>query len=158
MTHKYKISGMTCNGCRSTVEKALQRVEGVSNVEVNLQDEQAVIEMKQHVPVTKLKQALEETKGSYSIALPCEDEGSSQTNMTHTYDVHGMTCNGCRSHVEKTLNEVEGVTKALVNLEKEEAVIEMDKHIPLITFQKKLEEDGGTYSITVPGEKPKKTV
>jgi len=79
MTHKYKISGMTCNGCRSTVEKALQGVEGVSNVEVNLQNEQAFIEMKQHVPVAKLQQALEETKGSYSIALPLEDEGSSQT-------------------------------------------------------------------------------
>ncbi len=76
--------------------------------------------------------------------------------MTHTYAVHGMTCNGCRSRVEKTLNEVEGVTKASVDLEKEEAMIEMYKHIPLKTFQKKLEEDGGTYSITVPGEKPKK--
>lgn len=79
MPHIYKITGMTCNGCRSTVEKALQGVEGVSNVEVNLQNEQAVIEMKQHVPVAKLQQALEETKGSYSIALPLEDEGSSQT-------------------------------------------------------------------------------
>ena len=29
--------------------------------------------------------------------------------MTHNYTVHGMTCNGCRSHVEKILNEVEKV-------------------------------------------------
>jgi Cu2+-exporting ATPase len=62
--------------------------------------------------------------------------------MQHTYAVHGMTCNGCRSHVEKALSEVEGVTNASVNLEKEEAIIEMEKHIPLKIFQKKLEMDG----------------
>ncbi|MBK5193873.1 MAG: heavy-metal-associated domain-containing protein, partial [Flavobacteriaceae bacterium] len=45
--------------------------------------------------------------------------------MKHIYKISGMTCNGCRSHVEKTLNEVEGVSKASVDLEKAEAVIEM---------------------------------
>lgn len=72
--------------------------------------------------------------------------------MTHNYTIHGMTCNGCRSHVEKVLNEVEGVTAAEVDLEKAEAVIEMGSHVPLSKFQAALEEDGGTYSITLPGE------
>ena len=72
--------------------------------------------------------------------------------MTHTYKIHGMTCNGCRSHVEKTLSEIEGVSKASVNLEKAEAVIEMEKHIPLNVFQKALEEDGGKYSISLPDD------
>src|SRR5690554_148798 len=72
--------------------------------------------------------------------------------MTHNYTIHGMTCNGCRSHVEKVLNEVEGVTAAKVDLEKAEAVIEMDSHVPLSKFQAALKEDGGTYSITLPGE------
>ncbi|AUS05967.1 heavy metal translocating P-type ATPase [Pseudotamlana carrageenivorans] len=72
--------------------------------------------------------------------------------MKHTYHIHGMTCNGCRSHVEKTLSEVSGVSKASVNLEKAEATIEMDSHIPLETFQKALEEDGGSYSIHNQGE------
>ncbi|MBK5213050.1 MAG: copper-translocating P-type ATPase [Flavobacteriaceae bacterium] len=72
--------------------------------------------------------------------------------MTHTYKIHGMTCNGCRGHVEKTLSEIEGVSKASVNLEKAEAVIEMEKHIPLNVFQKALEEDGGKYSISLPDD------
>jgi len=41
--------------------------------------------------------------------------------MIHTYKIHGMTCNGCRSHVEQTLSEIEGVSKVSVNLEKAEA-------------------------------------
>ncbi|QQX77019.1 MULTISPECIES: heavy metal translocating P-type ATPase [Aequorivita] len=72
--------------------------------------------------------------------------------MKHTYHIYGMTCNGCRGHVEQTLSEVEGVTNASVNLEKAEAVIEMEKHIPLKIFEKALEDDGGRYSISLPDD------
>ncbi|WP_276168677.1 heavy metal translocating P-type ATPase [Zobellia alginiliquefaciens] len=74
--------------------------------------------------------------------------------MTHTYHIHGMTCNGCRGHVEQTLSKVAGVTSASVNLEKEEAVIEMESHITLDTFQQALKDDGGSYSIHDLGEGP----
>ncbi|MEZ4968511.1 MAG: heavy metal translocating P-type ATPase [Flavobacteriaceae bacterium] len=72
--------------------------------------------------------------------------------MRHTYKIHGMTCNGCRSHVEHTLNAVDGVIHATVDLEKAEAIIEMDGHIPVSTFKKALEDDGGAYGISLPGE------
>lgn len=72
--------------------------------------------------------------------------------MKHTYHIHGMTCNGCRSHVEETLSKVEGVTKAIVSLEKAEATIEMESHIPIKTFQKALKNDGDRYSIHKQGE------
>ncbi|WP_299381747.1 heavy metal translocating P-type ATPase [uncultured Lacinutrix sp.] len=67
--------------------------------------------------------------------------------MKHTYHIHGMTCNGCRSHVEDTLSKVKGVLIATVDLEKAEATIEMDSHIALETFQEALKNDGGRYSI-----------
>ena len=67
--------------------------------------------------------------------------------MKHTYHIHGMTCNGCRSHVKETLSKVKGVSKASVNLETAEATIEMESHIPIETFQKALKDDGGSYSI-----------
>ena len=55
--------------------------------------------------------------------------------MKHTYKIHGMTCNGCRNHVEGTLSKVKGVSKATVNLAKAEATIEMESHIPIEKFQ-----------------------
>jgi cation transport ATPase len=67
--------------------------------------------------------------------------------MKHTYHIQGMTCNGCRNHVEQTLSKVEGVTNASVNLEKAEATIEMESHIAIETFQEALQNDGGRYSI-----------
>ncbi len=67
--------------------------------------------------------------------------------MTHTYQIAGMTCSGCRNHVQKTLSEVEGVTEVQVNLEDKSASISMEKHIPLETFKNALEKDGGKYTI-----------
>ena len=58
--------------------------------------------------------------------------------MKHTYTVTGMTCNGCRTSVEEKLNALDDVINAAVDLEKEEAIIEMDKHISLDTLQKAL--------------------
>ncbi|WP_394907936.1 heavy metal translocating P-type ATPase [uncultured Mesonia sp.] len=72
--------------------------------------------------------------------------------MKHTYHIHGMTCNGCRSHVEKTLSKVEGVSKATVDLEKAEATIEMESHIPIETFQEALKKDSDRYTIHNQGE------
>lgn len=67
--------------------------------------------------------------------------------MKHTYHIHGMTCNGCRSHVEETLSKIEGVLKATVDLDKTEATIEMESHIPIEKFQEALKKDGDRYSI-----------
>ena len=72
--------------------------------------------------------------------------------MKHTYHIHGMTCNGCRSHVEETLSKVEGVSKATVDLEKAEATIEMESHIPIETFQEALKKDSDRYTIHNQGE------
>lgn len=67
--------------------------------------------------------------------------------MKHIYHINGMSCNGCRGHVEKTLNQIEGVTNASVDLEKAEATIEMENHIPLEALQAAMKKDGGSYSI-----------
>ena len=72
--------------------------------------------------------------------------------MKHTYHIQGMTCNGCRNHVEQTLSKIEGVTNAVVNLEKAEATIEMESHIAIDKFQEALKADGGRYSIHKNGE------
>ncbi len=152
MKHTYKISGMTCNGCRSHVEKTLNEVEGVSKASVDLEKAEAVIEMDKHIEIEKFQKALEEGGGNYQIFL--HGEAPVENKMSHTYKITGMSCNGCRSHVEKTLNEVGGVGKASVNLEKAEAVIEMDKHIEIEKFQEALKEGGGDYQIFLPGIAP----
>ena len=67
--------------------------------------------------------------------------------MQYTYHIHGMTCNGCRSHVEHTLAQIKGVSSVEVNLEKAEAVLEMENKVALKKLQEALKKDGGRYSI-----------
>lgn len=55
---------MTCNGCKASVEKALQSLNNVENVEVNLETSEAVITMKQHISTKTLQSALSD---KYSI-------------------------------------------------------------------------------------------
>jgi Cu+-exporting ATPase len=72
--------------------------------------------------------------------------------MNHKYAIYGMSCNNCRAHVEEALKKVEEVTSVTVDLQKSEAVIEMESHIPLEKFQEALKKEGGNYSISLPGD------
>lgn len=68
-------------------------------------------------------------------------------HSTKTYKVSGMTCNGCRTNVEKKLNEIPGV-QASVKLETGEAELHTQEELPLTTLQEKLTELGDHYHIT----------
>jgi Cu+-exporting ATPase len=61
--------------------------------------------------------------------------------MIHTYTITGMSCNGCRTKVEKALNEIDGV-EATVSLDPPVATIKMEKHLPIFKFQKALYTEG----------------
>ncbi|MFM2368225.1 MAG: hypothetical protein RL619_525 [Bacteroidota bacterium] len=67
--------------------------------------------------------------------------------MKHTYIVTGMSCDGCRSKVEKTLNVIDGI-QATVSLDPPMATITMDKHIPTVQLQDALTA-AGNYTITM---------
>ena len=72
--------------------------------------------------------------------------------MKHTYNIQGMTCEGCRAHVEQALSKVEEVSSVTVDLKKANAVIEMKSHISIEKLQEVLKNDGGNYNISLPGE------
>ncbi|TJY37100.1 heavy metal translocating P-type ATPase [Pontimicrobium aquaticum] len=149
MKHKYQIQGMTCKGCLRTVKNALSEVQGVVDVAIDFENKTAKIEMGQHIEIEKFEQAVQEKKSKYHIH-PFKSDGI----KTRKYPINGMTCNGCRSHVEKTLAKVDGVVEVTVNLEKAEAVIDMETIIPFETFQETLKKDGDTYTIYKAGQRP----
>ncbi len=65
-----------------------------------------------------------------------------------------MTCNGCRSSVEKALNSIAGV-EATVSLDPPIATLIMKEHVPLVQLQETLSK-AGKYSISM--ESPIDTV
>jgi Cu2+-exporting ATPase len=54
--------------------------------------------------------------------------------------------------VEEALKKVDGIKSVSVDLQRAEAVIEMEYHIPLEKFQEALKNEGGNYSISMPGD------
>lgn len=106
------IEGMTCASCVRRVEKALQKVEGVGQVAVNLATEQAVVQPAGAAPVDRqaLVQAIE--RAGYTIPA-----------QTIELAVEGMSCASCVGRVERALKAVPGVSEAAVNLATERAVV-----------------------------------
>jgi len=72
--------------------------------------------------------------------------------MKHTYQITGMSCNGCKTHVTEALSKIENVQDVSVSLEEETAEIEMSEHVELETFQEALNQLSGDYSIHQPGD------
>lgn len=54
------IEGMQCNHCKMTVEKALNSINGITKVEVSLENKNAVIECEKDVDDKDIKEAIEE--------------------------------------------------------------------------------------------------
>ena len=72
--------------------------------------------------------------------------------MKHTYQITGMSCNGCKSHVTEALSEIEHIQDVAVSLEEETAEIQMSEHVELETLQEALNQLSGNYSIQLPGD------
>ena len=54
------IEGMQCNHCKMSVEKALNSIEGITSVEVNLENKNAVIEYSKEIENDKIKSVIED--------------------------------------------------------------------------------------------------
>jgi len=72
--------------------------------------------------------------------------------MKHTYKITGMTCDGCRKHVQSTLSKVAGVNEVSIDLAEKEATVIMEAHVPIELMKEALKNDGGRYDIHLPGE------
>lgn len=58
MKHIYKITGMTCGSCKTSVENSLRDIDDVSDVEVNLENKEATITMDKHIDIVELQKSL----------------------------------------------------------------------------------------------------
>ena len=66
MTHSYKITGMTCGGCVSSVSIALKKIEGIKDINIDLSTGMASISMEKHINTEAMQKKLLE-KGNYII-------------------------------------------------------------------------------------------
>lgn len=109
-TVQLKILGMSCASCVARVEKALNKVNGMTAT-VNLATECAQVQA-DHLDYATLQKAVQ--KAGFELDLQHFD-----------LNIVGMTCASCVARVEKALKKVPGVRHASVNLTTEHAHIEV---------------------------------
>ena len=154
------VTGMTCASCVRRIEKALSKVEGVSEASVNLATEKAkVVYDPQATTVEAMKRAVE--RAGYGVReLPVETPEPLATVVEEpvsgemTLPVEGMTCASCVRRIEKALGKVEGVSSANVNLATEKAHVTFDPaKTGLDQFKAAVERAGykvGTFAQPIP--------
>lgn len=126
-TVEIPVGGMTCASCVGRVEKALGKLESVSDVSVNLATEKARVSFdSEFIGAKELRGAIE--KAGYEVReTPTPwPPSSSADNGEISLSVEGMTCASCVGRVEKALSNVPGVESATVNLATEKAKVAYD--------------------------------
>ena len=66
MKKEFELAGMSCGGCVSNVKKALLQIPGVTDAEVHLHPQRAVLTMSKAIDVAGLQTQLSKA-GHYTI-------------------------------------------------------------------------------------------
>ncbi|KRE67430.1 ATPase P [Paenibacillus sp. Soil750] len=126
-----QITGMTCAACANRIEKGLNKLEGVTEANVNFAMERAtVIYDPSRIDAAKMEQSIQ--KLGYDTAKESVD-----------LQLEGMTCAACAQRIEKTLNKLPGVRAATVNFAMETAhVVYNPADLTISDMQKRVEKLG----------------
>ncbi len=133
MKKTYQIEGMTCASCVRTVEKSVEKIEGTSNVSVNLTTERMIVEFKDDLSNDIIKAV---SDAGYKAKLK-EDFRSV------TIKIEGMTCATCVNTIEKSLYNTAGVESVSVNFATESAKISYDPSLTNIDGLYKVIKESG---------------
>ena len=142
------ITGMTCAACVIHVSDALEEIDGVEDVTVNLASERATLTL---ATVDRNANRAPDV-GSLTRAL--KDAGYDVATRRTTLAIDGMTCAACVGHVESALSAVEGVAAASVNLATERATVDYVPGVTGIADIRRAVSDSGYAASAVVGDDP----
>jgi len=113
------ITGMTCVNCAMNIERAVNKLNGIKEANVNFAAEQAAVAF--DPKILHVRDVVENIHGSgYTVATAKVE-----------LPVTGMTCANCAMNIEKALNrKIPGVINASVNFATERVYVE---YVPSIS-------------------------
>ena len=98
MKHTYKITGMTCNGCKSHVQQTLESVKEIESVSISLSDGITELVMSEHIPLDKLKELFEGSNYMiHTIDEEVKEKPKSKKGIQGTYYCP-MHCEGEKTY------------------------------------------------------------
>ncbi len=120
-TKNFKIEGMTCAACAKAAERAIRKLEGMEEANVNLATEKLMAKYdEEKVTPEDIINAV--VKAGYNAVEELEEKEIS-------IPIEGMTCAACAKAVERAVVKLEGVSTAAVNFATEKATVRYDPKI-----------------------------
>jgi Cu+-exporting ATPase len=167
MNTHIKVYGMTCMHCHKRVTDAIMAIEGVSSVDVSLEDESATVEFDSgKTSLEEIRQAVTDagyevgaeecelevpvglaesaTQGQTACRIIPEEETDEKKRPEPgvledaVFRISGMKCSSCAQNIEGVLGKRDGVISATVNLPLERATV---RYEPAKISPEKLAED-----------------
>lgn len=100
MKHTYKITGMTCNGCKANVESALLNLKEITKVSADLKKEEVAVEMISHISIEKLQETLMKHGLHYNIRELTDQTGFKNLSGLESTEEKGNGIFYCPMHCE----------------------------------------------------------
>jgi len=82
MKHTYRINGMSCSGCKASVESSLSKLLEVTHVTTDIDKQELIVEMTTHVSIEKFNETLLADGLHYNV------EKLAETNTEHSCHHH----------------------------------------------------------------------
>lgn len=121
-TVTFQISDIKCASCVNSIESALRDVNGVQSIAVSVIDGRAVVKfLPKLITAKRIKESIEES-GFRVNEVHDHDQDISVCRVR----IKGMACTSCSESVEKALQMIDGVKRAIVGLALEEAKVHYD--------------------------------
>ncbi|QLY39683.1 cadmium-translocating P-type ATPase [Hujiaoplasma nucleasis] len=134
MKRRFVVEGMSCASCVSHVKKAVEKIDGVKNVDINLNLKKMDVEMDDSVNNDKIISAVK--SAGYQATLKIDTKDISMK-------IKGITCANCVKTIEKALLKTEGVESCKVNMLQNTALISYDQDKISINDIKKVIKSAG---------------
>lgn len=104
---EYNIKGMDCPSCAATIEKSLQKTEGIHFAKVSYSTGKLAVGAERNEIYDQIPKEVRK--------LGFEAEPVSQPTNLETYKIEGMDCSSCAKTIEKHLSKNMNVTEVHVN-------------------------------------------
>jgi len=136
------VRGMTCANCALTVERTLEKLDGVEQAVVNFASEEAAV-------------AFDPTRLELDSVVEAIDRaGYGVLTDRVEIPITGMTCANCALTIERTLKRREGVLEAEANFASERAVVVYVPSLVTLDEIKQAIRDVGYEVVEAEGERP----
>ena len=126
-----KILGMECAACAAKVERTLKKLDGVTEISVNLAVEKVTVHFQP------------DRTGIDKIIKNIVDLGYRVSTEKVDFKISGMTCAACAARVERVLGNMEGVLRVNVNFAMERAKVEYEPSVVTAADLKRTVADAG---------------